>query len=230
MARALTADYVAQETCEAPPHVLFPQLLDVVQRFVREKVLTNGGAAVDVFLSPYYGWAIERLVEAIHPDASQGETPEVPKYEAIRGAGSTREVDFWTSKRVVEADKSHLNYVVADTRTWEQSAAYRIYTHPRVAAFVKNQGLGFAIPYLHNGQKHDYIPDFIVRLIDGVYLILETKGYDPLEEIKVAAAERWVNAVNADGQFGEWRYTIARDPNVIPELIDEITAAEEAAV
>jgi type III restriction enzyme len=31
------------------------------------------------------------------------------------------------------------------------------------SAFVKNAGLGFAVPYLHNGQMHDYMPDFIIR-------------------------------------------------------------------
>lgn len=38
------------------------------------------------------------------------------------------------------------------------------------------------------------MPDFIFRLQsdDPVYLILETKGYDPLEEVKRHAAERWV--------------------------------------
>ena len=51
---------------------------------------------------------------------------------------------------------------------------------------MKNAGLGFAIPYLHNGQPHDYVPDFIIRLKTEPprYLILETKGYDPLEEVK----------------------------------------------
>jgi type III restriction enzyme len=34
--------------------------------------------------------------------------------------------------------------VVQDSK-WEQSAAYHLDTHPRVVAFVKNQGLGFAI-------------------------------------------------------------------------------------
>ena len=78
-----------------------------------------------------------------------------------------------------------------------------------VDAFVKNSGLGFAIPYLHNGQMHDYVPDFIVRLKTepASHLILETKGYDPLEEVKAAAAERWVAAVNADGTYGPWAYT-----------------------
>src|SRR6266566_1011574 len=57
-------------------------------------------------------------------------------------------------------------------------------------AFVKNAGLGFAIPYLHNGEPHDFEPDFIVRLNDSSnrHLIIETKGYDPLAEVKQQAA------------------------------------------
>jgi len=78
--------------------------------------------------------------------------------------------------------KSHLNYVVAYTKQWEQSAAYYLDKSNAVDAFMKNSGLGFAIPYLRNGQMHDYVPDFIVRLkADPVsHLILETKGYDSL--------------------------------------------------
>jgi type III restriction enzyme len=72
--------------------------------------------------------------------------------------------------------------------------------HKAVDAFVKNAGLGFAIPYLHNGQMHDYEPDFILRMKGGngdvpLNVILETKGYDPLKYVKRQAAERWVAAV-----------------------------------
>ena len=95
-------------------------------------------------------------------------------------------MDYWTSREVREVERSHLNYVVADTMQWEQSAAYIIDTHRATDAFVKNAGLGFYIPYIHNGQRHDYTPDFLVRLkADGDaprHLILETKGYDLLEE------------------------------------------------
>jgi type III restriction enzyme len=121
---------------------------------------------------------------------------------------------------------SHVKYVVADTKQWEQAAAFQIDKHPRVRAFVKNQGLGFAIPYMHNGQMHDYIPDFIVRLDNGVHLILETKGYDPLDEVKAAAAYRWVDAVNADGSFGEWRYEVCRDTALITGILDRQASAQ----
>src|SRR5207244_10785631 len=85
MAASLSEEYVKQETCEAPAHVLFPQLLEIVQRFVRDKVsVPSPEKRIDVFTSPWYGLATERLVEAIHPDASQGEAPEVPRYESDR--------------------------------------------------------------------------------------------------------------------------------------------------
>jgi hypothetical protein len=34
------------------------------------------------------------------------------------------------------------------------------------------------------------------------------------------AAQRWVDAVNADGSFGEWRYAIVRNPNAVGSAID----------
>jgi type III restriction enzyme len=198
-----------------PSHVLFKQLVPIVQRYVDEKVRVLPPADVkDLFLAPYYGWLVEILTENLRPDIASGEAPEVPRYEQNREPGSTSEVSFWTSKDVREVINCHLNYAVADTLRWEQSATYYIDSHPATAAIVKNAGLGFAIPYLQNGQMHDYIPDFIVRLKTEppVHLIIETKGYDEKEEIKVAAARRWVAAVNADGSYGRWEYAIAKRP------------------
>jgi len=229
-AGALTRHYVRQPSCQAPAHVLFPQVVNIVRRYVEEKVEVFPPAdRKDLFLAPYYGWVMEILLEAIRPDTSQGETQEVPRYESSRGPGSTAEVDYWTSREPREIVRSHVNYLVADTQKWEQSAGYLIDTHAAVDAFVKNAGLSFAIPYLHNGQMHDYVPDFIIRLKiePPLHMILETKGFDPLEEVKGAAAERWVAAVNAEGSYGRWAYCIARKSTEVSEIIS--TAMQSAA-
>jgi type III restriction enzyme len=187
LAAELTRAYVNRRECEAPAHVLFPQMRHIVDRYLQEKVQPLAPAAtIDVFCSPYYGWVIEHLRDAIKPDVFQGEAPIVPIYETRRGPGSTAEVDFWTSREVREVVRSHVNYVVADTKKWEESAAYYIDTNDLVDAFAKNAGLGFAIPYFHNGEAHDYVPDFIVRLKTEppMHLILEVKGHDELQEVK----------------------------------------------
>jgi len=222
LARDLTRDFSSRPACTVPVHALFPQLLSVVQRYLSDKVRPIRPAEkVDAALSPYYGWVIEKLLESIHPDAAQGEAPEIPRYEANRGPGSTADVDFWTSREPREVLRSHLNYVVPDTKRWEQSAAYVLDRHELVDAFVKNAGLGFTIPYLYNGEMHDYEPDFIVRLKGepAMHLVLETKGFDPRKDDKRAAAMRWVRAVNADGSFGRWHYEMVGKVEEVDEAI-----------
>jgi type III restriction enzyme len=210
---AITRGYKDQKRCNVPTHVLFQQLVPIVQRYLETRVVVHSpGDIKDLFLAPYYGWLIEVLTENLRPDTTAGEEPEIPIYEKNRPAGSTADVSYWTSKDVREIIHSHLNYAVMDTLRWEQSAAYYIDRNDRTAAFVKNQGLGFSIPYLNNGQMHSYVPDFLIRLKgEGrLHLILETKGYDPLADIKRAAAERWVQAVNAEGSYGVWRFAMVR--------------------
>ncbi len=225
LARDLTRYCLSRDGLRMPSQELFPRLLGVVQYYLRERVdVRKPGELRDISLSPYYGMAIERLAAAIGLGAGDGEAAEVPRYESSRGEGSTGDVDFWTSREVREVNRSHLNFVVADTKKWEQSTAYLIDHHTAVDAFVKNAGFGFAIPYLHDSETHDYIPDFIIRLTGepSVHLILETKGYDPKAEIKRAAAERWARAVTADGRYGEWRYAMARSVSEVVEILDAV--------
>jgi len=55
----------------------------------------------------------------------------------------------------------------------------------------------------------------------SVHLILETKGFDELAEIKAQAAQRWVDAVNADGRYGLWKFAMARKPEEVGKKIEE---------
>ncbi len=205
-----------------PVHALFPQTLAIVNRFVRDHVRPAGRRdRKDVFLEPYFSWALDMLAAALV--SADDDEPELPRYEANRPAGSTRDVDFWTSKPVWEAQRSHLNYVVADTDQWEQSAAFYLDTDQHVSALVKNFNLGFAIPYAFRDSTREYVPDFLVRLHDedrelGT-LILELKGHDPAAMAKVSGAERWVAAVNAEGSYGRWVYRIVFAPGDIPRAI-----------
>ena len=232
MARDLTKEYCRQPGCETPAHMLFPQLVTIVDRYVREKVQPLASArAVDAFLSPWYGWIVERLVAGIRPRSPANEAAEFPRLEEGRGPGSTAEVDYETRREPYAVTKSHVNAVVPDTAKWEQLAAYHLDKHDLVRSFVKNAGLGFSIPYLHNGEHREYLPDFIVRLAcsDERYLILETKGYDPLKEVKEQAANRWVRAVNGTAAFGSWSYAMVSDMTIVADVVARAVANSSVA-
>lgn len=222
LARDLTKAYLSPDPSKAPAHELFPQMYRIVETFVHTRIEALGEYVVeDVFLGAFYADMRSRILDGIRPEVEEGEPVELPRYVAGREEGSTADVDFWTSKVPYAVEHSHVNFVVPDTAKWEQSAAERFDRHHLVDAFVKNAGLGFAIPYQVAGESHEFWPDFILRLRTDpvVHLVLETKGYDPLDEVKESAAQRWVKAVNADGTFGCWAFRMARNPNDIPQLL-----------
>ena len=222
LARELARTVLEQAAGQLAPSEVFGPCLIAVKQFIVTRVTTLGAAdRKDAFLSPYYGIMLERLVTAMSV-ADQGGA-ELPKLETNRPPGTTADVDFVSRREPVPVMKSHVNAVVADTAKWEQQAAYFIDTHPRVVAFVKNAGLGLGVPYTHDGQRHDYVPDFVIRRDDGLSIVLETKGFDRLAETKQQAARRWVAAVNAHGGYGKWAYHLVRDPNAVSDVISVAT-------
>ncbi len=93
---------------------------------------------------------------------------------------------------------------------WESKLAHDVEDMAEVVAYVKNQGLGFTIPYTFNGVEHRYSPDFLVRIDDGrgkddpLNLILEVTGeLKKDKEAKTATARTlWIPAVNNHGGSG----------------------------
>jgi type III restriction enzyme len=85
---------------------------------------------------------------------------------------------------------------------------------------------GLEIPYEFYGVAHKFIPDFIVRLTNGISLILEVKGmHGEKEDAKFQAAKRWVSAVNNWGRMGQWQFHVCKDPNVLKKELAYLFAA-----
>jgi type III restriction enzyme len=228
LARHLTERWVREHGDAILPHVLFPRLLELVRRFMAERLDCKGARQpCDIAISPYYNRAAEALFAAMSAVDRCGKTELPVIAEGAEGTRSTGTVDFRTGRDLWPVQKCHLNAMVADTKTWEQSAAYALDTHAGVIRWAKNDHLWFHIPYRRGGLQHSYTPDFLAVLEVGLNLIVEVKGLSGDDaEIKQAAAKRWVDAVNLDGRFGLWTYEIVRHPGQLTELLDGSCLAE----
>jgi type III restriction enzyme len=103
---------------------------------------------------------------------------------------------------------------------WEASEASELDHNPNVDSWVKNDHLGFEILYIHGGVVRKYYPDFIVRLKNESFLILETKGQDTdIDKAKREFLDEWVRAVNSHGGFGRWQWDVSRDPADVSSII-----------
>lgn len=75
--------------------------------------------------------------------------------------GDTGEVSFQTRKQVLVTGKSEVSHVVLDGKdgnTWEAEMAATCEAIGDVEAYVKNERLGFTIPYVFKGRSHHYVP------------------------------------------------------------------------
>ncbi len=87
-------------------------------------------------------------------------------------------------------------------------------------ACAKNDHLGFEVYYLWQGSTRRYVPDFIVRLVNGLTLVLEIKGQESKQDrAKRAAMKEWVVAVNTARGFGRWACDVADEPAQVHDII-----------
>jgi type III restriction enzyme len=227
LAKVLAQQWVQEQGDTIPMHRLFPQMLGYALRFLATKLDCQGNRAPqDVALNPYFQKAVALLFDAVRAVDERGKNLERPVIATgPAGERSTRHVEFFTGRMPWPVQKCHLNAMVADTRTWEQAAATALDAHESVRRWVKNDHLGFVVPYRKDGVRKGYLPDFIVELMTGERLVVEIKGQLGDAEIKGAAAHRWCNALNNDGRFGRWSYHLARHPADLGRLLDQLTSS-----
>jgi type III restriction enzyme len=208
---------------------LFPQVLDIVQRYVRERVEFNGLHPCEVGLQTYAQRITGLLIAAITPDDGKGEAPLLPRLNRYKPIGSTESVHFKTVKPVQMTGVSHLNFVACDTNSWEQAATFQLEKLAKkniVFCYARNDHLEFNIPYELYGSPHAYEPDFIVRLHNAVNVVLEIKGKSHEDaDAKHQAARRWVAAVNHWGTLGEWEFLVCREPQRLAEEFAKLVSA-----
>jgi type III restriction enzyme len=201
---------------------LFPQVLAITRRWLDECVTCKAGTFKQLLLLLKLAHdAADRIYHSI-VQATEGEKALMPILRPYDTVGSTRYVDFDTTRPTWKTDpaKCHVSHVVADTNSWEQKMAQVLEAMPEVVCYVKNHNLGFTIPYTLSGDERQYTPDFIVRVDDGyganelLGLIVEVSGEARKDKAaKVATArDLWVPAINNEEAFGRWAFVEVADP------------------
>ncbi len=148
-------------------------------------------------------------------------------YETILDAHcpvlSTARMRLWytTKERFVTNERSQISHAVYDS-TWEQEVALALQINPFVEAYVRNdRHVGMKVRYLWQGNTKQYLPDFIIRLTNGITLVLEVKGQPSGEtQTKHNALIHWCHATTQLGTYGTWAAVEIYNPQAINEVLE----------
>ena len=198
---------------------LFGQLKKIVGDWLDSELYCDGGTyPAQLLYTSLADRACERIDAAITL-ANVGENPVKAVLDPYNPVGSTRNVNFTTSKSDVwttDARKCHVNYAVLDSG-WEGEFCRAAEAHRKVKAYVKNHNLGFGVPYRGRGETRTYRPDFIVLVDDGgetpLRLVVEIKGYrgEDVRDKHTAMESYWIPGINHLGRYGRWAFAEFRD-------------------
>ncbi len=206
-----------RDTGHDPKLYLFGQLKRIVRQWLDGGYLrcTGGTHPAQLIYQDLADRACERIKAAITASMI-GKHPIRAVLDPYNPTGSTVHVRFDTSKTTLwqtDHRRCQVNWVVCDS-DWEAEFCRAAEANPRVRAYVKNQGLGFEVPYLLGATPKKYLPDFIVRIDDGhgdndlLNLVVEIKGYrgeDAKDKANTMDAY-WVPGINNLGTFGRWAF------------------------
>jgi type III restriction enzyme len=211
----------------------FSKLKSIVQEWYNQKVLLLNIADTRYKRLLYFEEPkkiVDHIARGINPQHNTTEFIR-PVFNYYNKFSSTKYVNGNTVKDVYPTEKSHINYVVMDSE-WEGICAKTLEEIETVECYVKNQFLGFAIPYTKDGKDRQYFTDFIARVKskDGTIknLMIEISGMSKDKaEKKWFVENRWIPAVNAlkdKYEYPEWHFIeVANDiRNIKNQLIEKI--------
>ena len=196
---------------------LFGQLKRLTERWLDEHLVCEGGTSLGHLLYPTLrDQACDRITTAIVEAEQERGGIVTAVLDPFSPVGTTRDVSFATSKERrwrTRAARSHVNWAIGDS-DWELEFCEVAEANSDVLAYVKNQGMGFEVPYRTGGQNRIYVPDFILLLDDGcgsddpLHLVAEVKGFRGEDAKDKSATMRtyWVPGVNRLGSHGRWQF------------------------
>ena len=198
---------------------LFPQVLTIAKDWLATCLKCEAGTYPQLLLMTEFAY---NAADCIHRAIVKGDPDKFlkPILPPDNQTGGTYAVDFFTAKDTwaTNVEYCHVSHVTLDSG-WEGKMAQVLEGCDETIAYVKNQGLGFQIPYIHDGRQRQYVPDFLVRWNDEhsepLNLIVEVSGNDPqgLKSIKTHYARNyWLPAVNRHGGFGRWGFVEISEP------------------
>jgi type III restriction enzyme len=206
--------------------VLLAQVIRIVERVLRSDriafsrpLLRQDPVRRRILLTLTMTPIVNHIWQAIRFDEENTIALE-PVFDQYRPIASTGDMQSWYTGRPNDyTRRSHINVCVYDS-TWESSEAYALDHSDYVQSWAKNDHLGFEVLYTYNGAVHKFRPDFLVRLHNGIQLVLEVKGQDSDEQItKRRFLDEWVRAVNQHGEFGNWAWDVSRDPSDVTDIL-----------
>jgi type III restriction enzyme len=201
---------------EEPKLYLFGRLKRITKQWLDECLVCEGGTyPAQLMYVQLADMACNRITAAI-TRSLEDTRPIKALLDPYNSTGSTSNVRFNTSKPErweTSSEKCHVNWAVLDS-DWEGEFCRVAESHPKVVAYVKNQGLGLEVPYRLGSEMRKYIPDFIVLVDDGrgpddlLHLVIEIKGYrrEDAKEKKLTMETYWVPGVNNLAHFGRWSF------------------------
>ncbi|MBV6516286.1 MAG: hypothetical protein HPKKFMNG_01950 [Planctomycetes bacterium] len=196
---------------------LLAQLIAIVERFLKSNLIRIVPALFEqdelrkrLVLTLNMNKVFEHLRGKINEQNVETLEPQFDPEKPIRSTGDM--LPWYTGKPCAPTQHSHISHCVYDS-TWEAGEEFQIDRSDLVDRWVKNDHIGFEIQYVFEGVRRRYRPDFLIRLKNGVMLVLEVKGQDtPKDRAKRDALAEWVKAVNAHGGFGHWRSAVSFAP------------------
>jgi type III restriction enzyme len=205
------------------PEALMMQIVKIVEDFISSGKISvlNVDENEEIKRKLIIAFNLTKIVKHIAGEIKISNTQErrlvLNKEKPLKSTGDMQ--PWYTRKPNDPTQHSHINFTVHDSR-WEASATQELERNSQVEAWAKNDHLGFKILYIFNGILHEYWPDYLVRLKNGVTLVLEIKGEDSEQNrAKREALKEWVEAVNEDGKYGVWSWDVAFDPADVRSII-----------